>query len=156
MLEDTGGNQFRMILGGGSHAFQVFKGAAEGFFADDMFSGGKSIFGEGFPTIEVLEPEHEQEPEPKPVFESKPEPKPEPKVEIPRPLAVPKVYTMPKPQVKPAPAVERVAMAVPQTSVQVHSFETEEPVKHMRLVALNSKSDAKRAFIYSEIFNRKY
>ena len=118
--------------------------------------GGKSIFGEGFPTIEVLEPEHEQEPEPKPVFESKPEPKPEPKVEIPRPLAVPKVYTMPKPQVKPAPAVERVATAVPQTSVQVHSFETEEPVKHKRLVALNSKSAAKRAFIYSEIFNRKY
>ena len=114
--------------------------------------GGKSIFGEGFPTIEVLEPEHEPELEPKPVFESKPEPK----LEIPRPLAVPKVYTMPKPQVKPAPAVERVAPAVPQTSVQVHSFETEEPVKHKRLVALNSKSDAKRAFIYSEIFNRKY
>ena len=43
MLEDTGGNQFRMSLGGGSHAFQVFKGAAEGFFADDMFSGGDCI-----------------------------------------------------------------------------------------------------------------
>ena len=32
----------------------------------------------------------------------------------------------------------------------------EKKEKQGKLVVLNSKSDAKRAFLYSEIFNRKY
>jgi hypothetical protein len=32
----------------------------------------------------------------------------------------------------------------------------EKKEKHGKLVTLNSKSEAKRAFLYSEIFNRKY
>lgn len=96
-------------------------------------NGREPFFGEEFPTIEILEPEQEQpfaEPEPilQPVAKSLPEP--------------------PKQRRKP---VDRS----PQTSAP-SATKTIGVEKKKRLVELNSKSDAKRAFIYSEIFNRKY
>ena len=122
--------------------------------------GGKSIFGEGFPTIEVLEPEqeYEHEQEPLPVPEPKPEPmfEPQPRIEVPRPTVVPKAYSAPTPRAEYVPAIERTTTVLSQTSVPAQAMETEKPARRERLVALNSKSEAKRAFIYSEIFNRKY
>lgn len=99
--------------------------------------GGKPIFGEGFPTIDVLEPEPEPEP-----YKQAPE----------RPVVVPKPSAdVVKQRLK---AVDRsLKTTAPVTPVPEKS---DEPVRHKRLVALNNKSEAKRAFIYSEIFNRKY
>ena len=95
--------------------------------------GGKPILGEGFPTIEVLQPETET------------------KATTP---CVPKKTTVPAPHVE---AENRTVTRLSQVDTKLQTLKKDEtPVKHERLVALNSKSDAKRAFIYSEIFNRKY
>ena len=84
-------------------------------------------FGENFPTVEILEPVLEE-----PV-------KAEPAVVPPAPAKV---------AVQKRPDVDR--------SPQTRSSEVPVPAKKERLIRLNSKSEAKRAFLYSEIFNRKY
>ena len=84
-------------------------------------------FGENFPTVEILEPVLEE-----PVKEM-------PTVVQPAPAKV---------AVQKRPDVDR--------SPQTRSSEVPVPSKKERLVRLNSKSEAKRAFLYSEIFNRKY
>ena len=84
-------------------------------------------FGENFPTVEILEPVLEE-----PVKEM-------PTVVQPAPAKV---------AVQKRPDVDR--------SPQTRSSEVPVPAKKERLVRLNSKSEAKRAFLYSEIFNRKY
>lgn len=84
-------------------------------------------FGENFPTVEILEPVLEE-----PV-------KAGPAVVPPAPAKV---------AVQKRPDADR--------SPQTRSSEVPVPAKKERLVRLNSKSEAKRAFLYSEIFNRKY
>lgn len=84
-------------------------------------------FGENFPTVEILEPVLEE-----PV-------KAEPSVVQHAPA---------KAVVQKRPDVDR--------SPQTRSPEVPVSAKKERLVRLNSKSEAKRAFLYSEIFNRKY
>lgn len=49
--------------------------------------------------------------------------------------------------------VERAPQTVEQVIVE---RQADEKVSNGRLVKLNGKSDARRAFLYSEIFNRKY
>ena len=93
--------------------------------------GGKPVFGEGFPTIEVLQPETET----KTVATGAPT------------VSAPAAPVVQK---------DRMANRLSHVDSSAQPAKKEEPVKHGRLVALNSKSDAKRAFIYSEIFNRKY
>ena len=84
-------------------------------------------FGENFPTVEILEP----------VLE-------EPAKDIPAVVqrAPAKVAVQKRPDVDRSP--------------QTRSPEVPVSAKKERLVRLNSKSEAKRAFLYSEIFNRKY
>ena len=93
--------------------------------------GGKPIFGEGFPTIEVLQPETGEK------------------------SGTP-VATNPAQGVVTARKTGVAAARPLQIDPPVHNDNKNEPVKRGRLVSLNNKSDAKRAFIYSEIFNRKY
>ena len=68
---------------------------------------------------------------------------------------------------RPAPAAKAVPKSKAQSvesagrrstpTVAPQSAKPEEKKeKHGKLVTLNSKSEAKRAFLYSEIFNRKY
>lgn len=88
-------------------------------------------FGENFPTVEFLEPAEEPAGE-------------EPVKDIPG-------------VVQPAPAKVAVQKRPdvgrsPQTGLP----EAPVPEKKQRRVRLNGKSEAKRAFLYSEIFNRKY
>lgn len=88
-------------------------------------------YGENFPTVEILEPAEVLAGE-------------EPVKEVPT-------------VVQPAPAKETVQKRpdVGRPS-QTRSPEVQVPAKKERLVRLDSKSEAKRAFLYSEIFNRKY
>ncbi|MBQ3244579.1 MAG: hypothetical protein IJB01_08235 [Bacteroidaceae bacterium] len=53
-------------------------------------------------------------------------------------------------------AHKRVDTDRPRTVVQQKEQPQEEKAAGERLVRFSNKSDAKRAFIYSEIFNRKY
>lgn len=94
--------------------------------------GGKPVFGEGFPTIEVLKPESPASP-----------------------VASDTVAT-PIRRVEPAVTPKRVSTPLPQAENANKNLKNENCTKKERLVALKSKSDAKRAFIYSEIFDRKY
>ena len=89
--------------------------------------GGSQVFGENFPTVEILEPVPEE-----PV-----------KAE---PAVVPPALKTKAWQKKQA------ADRAPQTKSPV----AQEPEKKERLVRLAGKTEAKRAFLYSEIFNRKY
>ena len=103
---------------------------------------GKKIFGEGFPEVEVLEPQ--------------------PEFVAPAPQATSgKRFSKPKQQpcgkgekgaAKPLPQPQPVRPVVEEKCAP----EKSEAAADGRLVRLNSKSEAKRAFIYSEIFNRKY
>lgn len=88
-------------------------------------------YGENFPTVEILEPAEVLAGE-------------EPVKEVPT-------------VVQPAPAKVAVQKR-PDVgrSPQTRSPEVQVPAKKERLVRLDSKSEAKRAFLYSEIFNRKY
>lgn len=95
---------------------------------------GGQVFGESFPTVEVLEPEHDTD-----------------------------AVTQVPPTVAPVRNVEKQrhlknsASRMPRSIVPpVAEYKSEEPVKKERLARLSSKSEAKRAFLYSEIFNRKY
>ena len=104
-------------------------------------SGGKDAkaFGEEFPEVEVLEPQ--------PEFVA---PKPEKTTgkcsSGTRQKRGGASKSVPQPQ--PQRPVEKKAAA--------HGQDDEKPAAESRLVRLNNKSEAKRAFIYSEIFNRKY
>lgn len=104
-------------------------------------SGGKDAkaFGEEFPEVEVLEPQ--------PEFVA---PKPE-KTTGKRSSGTRQKRggaSKPVPQPQPQRPVEKKAAD--------HGPDDEKPAAESRLVRLNNKSEAKRAFIYSEIFNRKY
>ena len=94
--------------------------------------GGKPVFGEGFPTIEVLKPESPASP------------------------VAPDAVATPIRRVEPAVTPKRVSTPLPQAENANKNLKNENCTKKERLVALKSKSDAKRAFIYSEIFDRKY
>ena len=111
-------------------------------------SGGKDakVFGEEFPEVEVLEPA------PVPEFVA-PAPEKTSKKRSSR-AKQKRVWngsasgTVPKPQPRP---VQPVAAEIP-----VPEKSEGEAAAKERLVRLHGKSEAKRAFIYSEIFNRKY
>ena len=96
--------------------------------------GGKQVFGEGFPTIEILEPEQK----------------------VSRPSVAPRVSTIPTSHVERSPQFKKESAQSPRVASNIQLPKNEDPAKHGYSVALNNKSDAKRAFIYSEIFNRKY
>lgn len=98
-------------------------------------NGGKPVLGEGFPTIDILQPETETQ------------------------TTVPCVPGSPKmtaQDVLAAKRIDSITNRLSQIATPVQAVKKEETAKRERLVVLNSKSDAKRAFIYSEIFNRKY
>ena len=109
---------------------------------------GKQVFGESFPEVEVLEPA------PVPEFVA-PAPEKTSKKRSSR-AKQKRVWnggasgTIPQPQPRPCPVQPVEAeMPVPEKS-------EDEAAAGERLVRLRGKSEAKRAFIYSEIFNRKY
>lgn len=94
--------------------------------------GGKEdgrSFGESFPTIEVLEPE------------------------LPEATAV---QQHPVVERHAAPAKSRTRVNEPSLRVVAPAVKEEKQGKRERLVKIGNKSEAKRAFLYSEIFNRKY
>ena len=97
-------------------------------------SGGKGaqLFGEEFPEVEVLE----SQPQPE-VVAAMPEKRPV------------------KPKQKRGGASKPVSQPQPVRPVE-DGKDDKKPASEGRLVRLNNKSEAKRAFIYSEIFNRKY
>lgn len=103
-------------------------------------SGGveaKPIMEEAFPTVEHIEPE--EQPAEEPVVS-------EPVVQRPFETS-PKIVVKNRTE-KPSPLQETIHIV------------DEQPVKEdkhrLEKVMMKSKSDAKRAFIYSEVFNRKY
>lgn len=93
--------------------------------------GAKPVFGEGFPTIEILQPGTEEK-------------------------TGTLVSAKPIPDVVTARKTAAVTPRPLKVDSPVRNDGKEEPLKRGRLVALSNKSEAKRAFIYSEIFNRKY
>lgn len=94
--------------------------------------GGAPVFGESFPTIEVLGPERPERPDAAAV--------PQP------PVAEPRT----------APAKPRTRANEPSPRVVAPVMQEEKQEKRERLARINNRSEAKRAFLYSEIFNRKY
>ena len=92
--------------------------------------GGKP-FGESFPTIDVLEPENETA-------------TPASQVIVPA-----DTVGKQKPRNKSTVQTQHTTTTTPANKVA-------EPAREGRLVKLGCKSEAKRAFLYSEIFNRKY
>lgn len=112
---------------------------------------GKSIFGESFPTIEIFAPGE----------------KPEEKPERPTIVVAQGDTSVAKSKSKIVQQRSKIKMEQPcslfqtQKHVPPASREVAPPVPDKsqaqeRLVRFGTKSDAKRAFIYSEIFNRKY
>lgn len=104
---------------------------------------GGQLFGESFPTIEVLEPEQEREsvfPVEPPVIQPVASPAATPKVKAPHRGASSR---------RPSNLVQTMAQEKRDTGL-------ESVPRHGAAVKINSKSEAKRAFLYSEIFNRKY
>ena len=91
--------------------------------------GGAPVFGESFPTIEVLGPE------------------------LPEATAV---QQHPVVERHAAPAKPRTRANEPSLRVVAPAVQEEKQGKRERLVKIGNKSEAKRAFLYSEIFNRKY
>lgn len=99
--------------------------------------GGKQVFGEAFPEIEMQEPQPEYV---APAREAAPERHPS------KPERKPRGASQPQPQpVRPV-AAEEAAF----------DKNEEKPATGKSLVRLGNKSEAKKAFIYSEIFKRKY
>lgn len=97
--------------------------------------GGKEDarpFGESFPTIDVLEPETGTE---------------TPATQVVSPTRNVETQRVRKKEAGNAP--QTIAVETPENNAA-------EPVREGRLVKIGNKSEAKRAFIYSEIFNRKY
>ena len=106
-------------------------------------SGGKDakVFGEEFPEVEVLEPQPE-------FVAPKPEKTTGKRSSGTRQKRGGASKPVPQPQPQPQRPVEKKTAA--------HGQDDEKPAAESRLGRLNNKSEAKRAFIYSEIFNRKY
>lgn len=101
--------------------------------------GGKEDarpFGESFPTIDVLEPETGTETWTE-----------APAMQVVSPTRNVETQRVRKKEAGNAP--QTIAVETPENNVP-------EPVREGRLVKIGNKSEAKRAFIYSEIFNRKY
>ena len=96
------------------------------------------VLGDAFPTIEVMQPEE-------PVTVNRPE-----QMRSAMPSTA-KVVSKSKSQL-----IGNVGRPSNPTAVPQSASSDEKKEKHGKLVALNSKSETKRAFIYSEIFNRKY
>ena len=112
---------------------------------------GKRVFEDGFPQVEVLEPA------PVPEFVA-PAPENTSKKRSSRAKqkrvwsggtsgSVPQPHPQPQPRPR---SVQPVAAEMPVCE------KNEGKAAEERLVRLRGKSEAKRAFIYSEIFNRKY
>lgn len=97
--------------------------------------GGKQVFGEAFPEIEMPEPQPEYV---APAREAAPERRPS------KPERKPRGASQPQP-VRPV-AAEEAAF----------DKNEEKQATGERFVHLGNKSEAKKAFIYSEIFKRKY
>ena len=97
--------------------------------------GGKQVFGEAFPEIEIPEPQPEYV---APAREAAPEGHPS------KPERKPRGASQPHP-VRPV-AAEEAAF----------DKNEEKQAAGERFVRLGNKSEAKKAFIYSEIFKRKY
>ncbi len=83
------------------------------------------------------------------------EPQPEPVV-VPEPVQPEPVFVRPEPVVKRPEPVREPKKKVVYKPVQVTPVAVEEVQEKQEVWALNSLDDAKRAFVYSEIFNRKY
>ena len=92
--------------------------------------GGKP-FGESFPTIDVLEQDAE------------------PATHVSQVIVPADIVGKQKPRNKSSVQTQHTTTTTPANKVA-------EPAREGRLVKLGSKSEAKRAFLYSEIFNRKY
>ena len=107
---------------------------------------GGQLFGESFPTIEVLEPEQERES----LFPVEP-PVAEPAASPAATAATPKVRARHR-----GASVGRPSNSVQAMAQEKKDTGLESVPRHGAAVKLNSKSEAKRAFLYSEIFNRKY
>lgn len=90
----------------------------------------RGIMGEAFPTIELVE-------EDEPIV-----------VEQPRPRK--------RKNRAPAPRPVQTASAASSAAVTPSPAAKEAPAPQKERFAIKTKSDAKRAIIYSEIFNRKY
>lgn len=90
----------------------------------------RGVMGEAFPTIEPVEEEE------------------------------PFVVEQPRPRKRknsaPAPRPVQKASAAPSAAVAPSPAPKEAPAAQKERFAIKTKSDAKRAIIYSEIFNRKY
>ena len=74
---------------------------------------------------------------------------PEIEVDQETPIAEPQPAPRPKPVCKRKPRMVSISPEPPQTPVS-------QPAKEKEKISLNNRKEAKRAFIYSEIFNRKY
>lgn len=96
-------------------------------------AGEAQTFGDSFPDVEILEPDRDV------AVHVAASPKSRRKVS---PDAASNATTTAAPKDKAVAAVEKEPVA-PKGS-------------HTRAVPLSTKSEAKRAFLYSEIFNRKY
>ena len=96
-------------------------------------AGEERTFGESFPTVEILEPVQD---------------------------ASVHVAAPPKSRRKVSPDVASNATTTAAPKDKAAAAVAKEPVapkeSHTRAVPLSTKSEAKRAFLYSEIFNRKY
>ena len=74
---------------------------------------------------------------------------PEIEVDQEAPLAEPQPTSKPKPVFKRKPHMASISPEPIQTTVS-------QPPKEKEKISLNNRKEARRAFIYSEIFNRKY
>ena len=74
-----------------------------------------------------------------------------PEIEIDQETAIaePQPAPKPKPVFKRKPRMVSISPEPPQTTVS-------QPAKEKEKISLNNRKEAKKAFIYSEIFNRKY
>lgn len=99
--------------------------------------GGKQVFGEAFPEIEM--------------------PEPQPEYVVPPLEAAPKGHPS-KPERKPCGAYQPQPHPVRPVAAEETTFDKneEKQATGKPLVRLANKSEAKKAFIYSEIFKRKY
>jgi hypothetical protein len=101
--------------------------------------GGEQVFGEAFPEIEMPEPQPEYV---APAREAAPEGRSS------KPERKPRGASQPHPQPQPVRPVAAEEAAFDKNE--------EKPATGERFVRLGNKSEAKKAFIYSEIFKRKY
>ena len=97
--------------------------------------GGKQVFGEAFPEIEI--------------------PEPQPEYVAPARAAAPEGHPS-KPERKPRGASQPHPVRPVAAEEAAFDKNEEKQAAGERFVRLGNKSEAKKAFIYSEIFKRKY